>query len=91
MSSILINVCDFREWRILYAVLKDNTLSFYKDVNYRRNEIRYHGEQALKIDGGVTAIETSSKKRRYLIRLKLSDGSEYILQCQNVVSLCHLF
>ncbi|KAI6191831.1 Spectrin beta chain [Aphelenchoides bicaudatus] len=73
-----------REWRTLYAVLKDNTLSFYKDIVYRRNDATYHDEAPLIIDGATTVIETSSKTRKYLIRLKLHDGSEYVLQCQTI-------
>ena len=69
-------------FRVLeYSEVRANTYR-YQDPN-----THIHHESAIDLHGACCEVARDYGKRPYVFRLKLSDGSEYLFQAKNAVSL----
>uniref|UniRef100_A0AC35TJQ1 Spectrin beta chain n=1 Tax=Rhabditophanes sp. KR3021 TaxID=114890 RepID=A0AC35TJQ1_9BILA len=71
-----------RSWDKVYAVLQNHSLSFFKDTKHREENLLYHGEPPLDLQGCSVSPADYSKKK-FVLSVRLPVGSEYLLQCAN--------
>uniref|UniRef100_F6Q5V5 Spectrin beta chain n=1 Tax=Ciona intestinalis TaxID=7719 RepID=F6Q5V5_CIOIN len=72
-----------RSWNSVFCVLQDKHLTFYKDPKAASQRASFHGEQALSLENATVEIASDYKKRKNVLRLKLSSGMEYLLQAKD--------
>jgi len=79
------NKASKRSWKKVFAVLKVNQVSFYKDqTSYRSTpDATYRGEQPLDLSGGEAKIAIDYIKKENVFRLRLSNGSDYLFQAKD--------
>jgi spectrin beta len=71
-----------RSWKSFYVVLKDNQLIFYKD---ERDAVHSHhgGAPPISLEGSQCAEASDYTKRKHCLRLKTSNGGEWLFQAKN--------
>ncbi|XP_068600976.1 spectrin family protein isoform X3 [Brachionichthys hirsutus] len=72
-----------RSWQNVYCVLRKGSLGFYKDGKSASNGIPYHGEVPISLGEAVCEIANGYKKRKYVFKLRLGDGKEYLFQAKD--------
>ncbi|KAM4545596.1 spectrin family protein isoform 1-T1 [Odontesthes bonariensis] len=72
-----------RSWQNVYCVLRKGSLGFYKDNKSAANGIPYHGEVPISLGEAVCEIAHDYKKRKYVFKLRLGDGKEYLFQAKD--------
>ncbi|XP_077282982.1 spectrin beta chain isoform X2 [Arctopsyche grandis] len=71
-----------RSWDKVYAVAKENKLWFYKDSKtYKASpDQTFRGEPPLDLAGSTSEVAADYTKKKYVFRIKLSMGGEFLLQ-----------
>ncbi|XP_074662524.1 spectrin beta chain-like isoform X4 [Tubulanus polymorphus] len=74
-----------RHWDKLYSVLNQSEFSFYHNQKQAKADpsARFHHEPAIDLAGSSVAVATDYHKRPHVLRLKLNNGGEYLLQCKD--------
>uniref|UniRef100_A0A8C9Z8X2 Spectrin beta chain n=1 Tax=Sander lucioperca TaxID=283035 RepID=A0A8C9Z8X2_SANLU len=67
-----------RSWQNVYCVLRKGSLGFYKDGKSASNGIPYHGEVPISLGEAVCEVANDYKKRKFVFKLRLGDGKEYL-------------
>lgn len=65
--------------------MKKDQLLFYKDQKHSKNEPEkyYKGEPAIQLDDVQVEIASNYTKKKFVFRLKLSNGAEYLFQAKD--------
>lgn len=65
--------------------MKKGQLLFYKDQKHSKSEPEkyYKGEPAIQLDDVQVEIASNYTKKKYVFRLKLSNGAEYLFQAKD--------
>uniref|UniRef100_A0A8C3AMG0 Spectrin beta chain n=1 Tax=Cyclopterus lumpus TaxID=8103 RepID=A0A8C3AMG0_CYCLU len=74
-----------RSWQNVYCVLRKGSLGFYKDGKSASNGIPYHGEVPISLGEAVCEVANDYKKRKFVFKLRLGDGKEYLFQAKDEV------
>lgn len=69
----------------MYAVLKGSQLSFYKDQKHKDDNVLYHGEEPMQLEGCSVTIASDYSKKKNVLSLRLPVGAEYLLQAATEV------
>uniref|UniRef100_A0A8C4DDI6 Spectrin beta chain n=1 Tax=Dicentrarchus labrax TaxID=13489 RepID=A0A8C4DDI6_DICLA len=72
-----------RSWQNVYCVLRKGSLGFYKDGKSASNGIPYHGEVPISLGEAVCEVANDYKKRKFVFKLRLGDGKEYLFQAKD--------
>uniref|UniRef100_A0A672PZT3 Spectrin beta chain n=1 Tax=Sinocyclocheilus grahami TaxID=75366 RepID=A0A672PZT3_SINGR len=72
-----------RSWQNVYCVLRKSSLGFYKDNKSAANGIPYHGEVPISLSEAVCEVAHDYKKRKYVFKLRLGDGKEFLFQAKD--------
>ncbi|XP_031712810.1 spectrin family protein isoform X4 [Anarrhichthys ocellatus] len=72
-----------RSWQNVYCALRKGSLGFYKDGKSASNGIPYHGEVPISLGEAVCEVAHGYKKRRFVFKLRLGDGKEYLFQAKD--------
>lgn len=72
-----------RSWNEVFCVLQDKQLHFYKDTKSATNRQSFHGEGAISLDDISCEVATDYKKRKHVFRLRLQNGTEYLLKAKD--------
>ncbi|KAK5887531.1 hypothetical protein CesoFtcFv8_016129 [Champsocephalus esox] len=72
-----------RSWQNVYCVLRKGSLGFYKDGKSASNGIPYHGEVPISLGDAVCEIANGYKKRKFVFKLRLGDGKEFLFQAKD--------
>ncbi|XP_029028879.1 spectrin family protein isoform X1 [Betta splendens] len=72
-----------RSWQNVYCVVRKGSLSFYKDSKSASNGIPFHGEVPISLGDAACEIAHDYKKRKYVFKLRLGDGKEYLFQAKD--------
>ncbi|XP_032388645.1 spectrin family protein isoform X1 [Etheostoma spectabile] len=72
-----------RSWQNVYCVLRKGSLGFYKDGKSATNGIPYHGEVPISLGEAVCEVANDYKKRKFVFKLRLGDGKEYLFQAKD--------
>ncbi|XP_063750420.1 spectrin family protein isoform X5 [Eleginops maclovinus] len=72
-----------RSWQNVYCVLRKGSLGFYKDGKSASNGIPYHGEVPISLGDAVCEVAHGYKKRKFVFKLRLGDGKEYLFQAKD--------
>ncbi len=74
-----------RSWHPLFLVLAEGQLAAYKDERHARERPteHYHHEAPLELRGASAAPASDYAKRPQVLRLKLTNGAEYLFQCRS--------
>jgi len=67
-----------RVWRQFYGVLKDTDLIFYRDEMEAKE--RHEPIQTMSVVGSKVAVASDYHKKKNVLRLALTNGSEYLMQ-----------
>ncbi|XP_078515642.1 spectrin beta chain, erythrocytic [Lissotriton helveticus] len=67
-----------RSWTTLYCVLQHNELSFFKDPKSSDSSAPFHGEEPFKLTHATCEAARDYKKKKYVFRLKLDNGSQWL-------------
>uniref|UniRef100_A0A158R574 Spectrin beta chain n=1 Tax=Syphacia muris TaxID=451379 RepID=A0A158R574_9BILA len=69
-----------RSWEKVYAVLRGSQLSFYKDQKHKDENVLYHGEEPMQLEGCSVSIANDYSKKKNVLSLRYPIGAEYLLQ-----------
>uniref|UniRef100_A0AAQ4NZ03 Spectrin beta chain n=1 Tax=Gasterosteus aculeatus aculeatus TaxID=481459 RepID=A0AAQ4NZ03_GASAC len=72
-----------RSWQNVYCVLRKGSLGFYKDGKSASGGIPYHGEVPISLGEAVCEVAHDYKKRKFVFKLRLGDGKEYLFQAKD--------
>ncbi|XP_042895897.1 spectrin beta chain [Parasteatoda tepidariorum] len=74
-----------RSWDKIYIVLQGKKLFAYKDQRHYKQEPEnyYRNEQPIDLRGGTAEVPSDYTKRKHVLRLKLSNGAEYLFQAKD--------
>ncbi|XP_029303245.1 spectrin family protein isoform X2 [Cottoperca gobio] len=72
-----------RSWQNVYCALRKGSLGFYKDGKSASNGIPYHGEVPISLGEAVCEVAHGYKKRKFVFKLRLGDGKEYLFQAKD--------
>ncbi|XP_078452118.1 spectrin beta chain, non-erythrocytic 1-like isoform X1 [Lampetra planeri] len=72
-----------RSWHTLYCVLHNQEFGFYKDSKNMNTGNTYHNEIPVNLANAVCDVASDYKKKKHVLRLKLPDGNEYLLQAKD--------
>lgn len=74
-----------RSWEKVYILVKDHRLYVYKDQKHSKQEPEnyYHGEMPVSLRGCSVDVASDYTKRRYVFRLRLAGGGEYLFQAKD--------
>uniref|UniRef100_H2ZPE1 Spectrin beta chain n=1 Tax=Ciona savignyi TaxID=51511 RepID=H2ZPE1_CIOSA len=72
-----------RSWNSVFCVLQDKNLAFYKDPKAASQRASFHGEQSISLENATIEIASDYKKRKNVLRLRLSAGMEYLFQAKD--------
>ncbi|KAL1138874.1 hypothetical protein AAG570_008936 [Ranatra chinensis] len=74
-----------RSWHEIYIVVRGNLLVAYKDSKAAKMtpDSYYKGEAPIDLRGGSVDVATDYTKKKHVLRLKLANGSEYLLQAKD--------
>uniref|UniRef100_A0AAQ4QLC9 Spectrin beta chain n=1 Tax=Gasterosteus aculeatus aculeatus TaxID=481459 RepID=A0AAQ4QLC9_GASAC len=75
-----------RSWQNVYCVLRKGSLGFYKDGKSASGGIPYHGEVPISLGEAVCEVAHDYKKRKFVFKLRLGDGKEYLFQAKDEMS-----
>ncbi|XP_055912166.1 spectrin beta chain isoform X2 [Eupeodes corollae] len=74
-----------RSWDKVYLVARAGRLTFYKEQKgYKSNpEITFRGEPSMDLQGASIDIASDYLKKKHVLRIKLSNGGEFLLQAHD--------
>uniref|UniRef100_A0A8C4NKB3 Spectrin beta chain n=1 Tax=Eptatretus burgeri TaxID=7764 RepID=A0A8C4NKB3_EPTBU len=80
-----------RSWHIVYCVLHNQDLGFYKDNKNASAGTTYHNEIPVHLTNATCEVASDYKKRKHVFRLQLADGNEYLFQAKDDVRMLHVY
>lgn len=83
--SQLRDLTPCRSWEKLLAVLRNGTLTFYKDSRHRDERQPIRGEAPFQL-AGCSISQSDYSKKRNVLSLRLPVGAEFLLQTAGEVS-----
>lgn len=69
-----------RSWEKVYAVLRGSQLAFFKDQKHMEENILFHAEEPLNLEGCSVSVAAEYTKKKNVLSLKSPTGAEYLLQ-----------
>ncbi|XP_037941543.1 spectrin beta chain isoform X2 [Teleopsis dalmanni] len=74
-----------RSWDKLYIVARAGRICFYKDIkSFKSNpELTFRGEPSYELQGAQVEIANDYTKKKHVLRIKLSNGAEFLLQAHD--------
>ncbi|NXF12676.1 SPTB1 protein, partial [Smithornis capensis] len=67
-----------RSWSTRYCVLRGGQLAFFKDAKSRALGLPCQGEEPLGLHDARCEVPAGYKKKKYVFKLRLSNGSEWL-------------
>ncbi|XP_075463101.1 spectrin beta chain, non-erythrocytic 4 isoform X3 [Ascaphus truei] len=72
-----------RSWVNLYCVLNKGDLGVYKDAKSQSSGATHGGEPLLNLHGASSEVANEYKKKKFVFKLKSTDGSEFLFQAKD--------
>uniref|UniRef100_T1HWC3 Spectrin beta chain n=1 Tax=Rhodnius prolixus TaxID=13249 RepID=T1HWC3_RHOPR len=74
-----------RSWHEMYVVARGHQLLAYKDAKAAKSspETYYKGESPIDLRGATVDVATDYTKKKHVFKIKLSNGSEYLMQAKD--------
>uniref|UniRef100_A0A069DY92 Spectrin beta chain n=1 Tax=Panstrongylus megistus TaxID=65343 RepID=A0A069DY92_9HEMI len=74
-----------RSWHEMYIVARGHLLLAYKDAKAAKStpDTYYKGESPIDLRGATVDVATDYTKKKHVFKIKLSNGSEYLMQAKD--------
>lgn len=75
----------FRSWDKVFVCVQGSNLAFYKDAKVAKTspESYFKGETPIDLRGGSAEVATDYTKKKFVLRVKLASGAEFLFQARN--------
>lgn len=74
-----------RSWDKVFVSVQGASLAFYKDAKTAKTapETYFKGEMPIDLSGGSAEVATDYTKKKFVLRVKLVTGAEFLFQARN--------
>lgn len=75
----------YRSWDKVFVCVQGTNLAFYKDAKAAKSspETYFKGEIPIDLAGGSAEVATDYTKKKFVLRVKLATGAEFLFQARN--------
>lgn len=75
----------YRSWDKVFVCVQGTNLAFYKDAKAAKTlpETYFKGEAPIDLRGGAAEVATDYTKKKFVLRVKLASGAEFLFQARN--------